>query len=148
MWPMQTQQLNNGSFLSGCAIEIVSIPDASISPYADELETRMAYSADIGRSLSSIFDVYKSFYAQTGNRLAIELIWYSDPVQFQTYAAKIRLILLFRAITSNRQDSERIVSHAADTLSIMLEIDCYSFEPMDMPAFQKVLQSVNYETRQ
>lgn len=148
MWPMQTQQLNNGSFLSGCAIEIVSIPDASISPYADELETRMAYSADIGRSLSSIFDVYKSFYAQTGNRLAIELIWYSDPVQFQTYAAKIRLILLFRAITSNRQDSERIVSHAADTLSIMLEIDRYSFEPMDMPAFQKVLQSVNYETRQ
>ena len=76
MWPMQTQQLNNGSFLSGCAIEIVSIPDASISPYADELETRMAYSADIGRSLSSIFDVYKSFYAQTGNRLAIELIWF------------------------------------------------------------------------
>jgi len=147
-WPVQTLQLSNGSYLSACAIEIVSIPDISISPYDTEPETRAAYSADIGRSLTSIFDIYKSFCAQTGNQLAIELLWYSDPVQHQTYAAKIRLVYLIRVLSNNKQDSEKIVLQAADTISIMLEIDRYTFESLDMLSFQSLLWAVNYESSQ
>lgn len=147
-WQVQTLQLQNGSFLSVCAIEINAIPDVSISPYADEAETRAAFSADIERSLSSIFDIYKSFSTQAENKLAVELLWYSEPVQHQTYAAKIRLFFLLRVLSPSKQSSEKMVCQVADTVSIMLEVDRFSFEAVDMPTFQALLRTVNFETRQ
>jgi len=146
---LQTNKLNNGSFLTSCVIEVVAIPDASITAYAVEDDVRNAYASDLIRTISSIADIYKSYSTSPqANNVAVELLWIATPTEHQTYAAKIRLFLFLRSIASNQKTSELMVEHIADAFAILLETDRYSFDEIDYPSLQSLLREVSYESKQ
>ncbi len=143
-----TERLNNGAVLSTCVVEIVSIPDVSITPFSTEQEARSAYASDLARTLSSVFDIYKTNSSTASDCVAAELLWVSSPIEHQTYAAKIRLFLLMRSIASDKTQSETIVSQAMNAFSIMLEIDKYSTADVSYDELKAILRGVSFESRQ
>lgn len=85
-------ELANNDVICLRAIEINTIPDLSITNYKSEEEIRKAYSELMKRTLSEVFQFYKSqFNHESFPDIALELLWVTEPVINQTYAARIRL---------------------------------------------------------
>ena len=145
---IHTELLSNGTMLSMTSIEIMSIPDVTITSFDTEQDARKAYASDLTRTLSSVYDIYKASTQNASNNLAIELVWVSVPVEYQTYAAQIRLIVLMRGVSTDKSQSETLVSQATNAIAIMLEIDKYSFIDIGYDNFQNILQKVNFESKQ
>ena len=83
------------------AVEINSIPDLSITIYKSEEEARKAHNDLIKRALGEAYQVYKSELSNDGTSdIAIELLWVTQPVKNQTYAAQVKMFILFRCVCS------------------------------------------------
>ncbi len=144
---VHTITLNNGSNISICVFEIVSIPDISITAYSSENDAKNAYASDMVRTLSSIADIQKSFITQT-NSVAVELLWYAEPTEHQTYDAKIRLFVLLRGMGNNQQITSTMIEHIADAFSILLETDRFSFIEIDYQNISSILQASSFDSKQ
>jgi len=102
---MKFNYIDSGEVCALQAIEITSIPDISI--LLESADTNINSAEYINRAknnfsnlLNEIFLAFKgSFnYELLMQDIALELIWYAEPVMNQTYQAKVRLFLVLRAI--------------------------------------------------
>lgn len=144
VWTLQQQ---NGAYLSVTAMEILSIPDCTITAYASEQEAKEAYLADMARSIVGLADIGRTCSTSTTANIAIELMWVAVPVQNQTYEAKIRLVICFRSMCGNKLAAEAAVKQISDAFSILLEVDRYSFAAVSSEDFLKLINGNNYDVK-
>lgn len=143
-----TKHIPSGEYLSYTALEIQSIPDITITNSTDEQEVQSDNALRLAQVMGSIFDVYKSQATHSSCDLAIEFMWLSVPVTNQTYAARIRLIILFRSIATDRATSESITMRAANAYAGILELEKYSIVELANDEFNEALESANFDVKQ
>ncbi|NLX82432.1 MAG: ATP-binding protein [Clostridiales bacterium] len=141
-----TTRLQNEKFLSMCAIEILSIPSFAITAYENEQDANAAYLSDMIRSLATIADIGRLGKNATQSDIVAELLWTAVPVQNQTYRAKIRLVICFRSMGAAQQLTEKTVTQAADAMSILLEIDRYTYAAINPDTFAGIIRENSYES--
>ena len=142
-----SSQIGSGEFLAYSAIEIVSIPDASITHYSDEQEALASNAMMLSQTLASAFDVYKTQLSSANCDVAIELIWLSTPVSNQTHAASIRLVMLFRSIAAQKTASESIVQRISGIMFNTLEIESFTIKSLSDTELLEIIAKSNMESR-
>lgn len=102
---MKFDYIGSGEISALQAIEITSIPDISILvENADSVVDSSEYVTKVKNSfaglLNECFIAFKSSFRREVlmQDISLELFWYAEPVQHQTYQAKIRTFLILRAI--------------------------------------------------
>ena len=139
-------ELANNDVICLCAIEINTIPDLSITNYKSEEEIRKAYSELMKRTFSEVFQFYKSqFSHENFSDIALELLWVTEPVVNQTYAAHIRLFLLFRCVANTNQLGKDILVRITNVFCNTLEVNKYGFTPVNFSEVNSVLEQLNSE---
>lgn len=125
------------------AIEINSIPDLSITIYKTEEEARKAHNDLIKRALGEVYQVYKSEFSKDGaSDIAIELLWVTHPVKNQTYAAHVRMFILFRCVSANRSMGTNVLTNITNIFSNILQVGKYKTTPVDFADVRSILDNV------
>lgn len=102
---MLFNHISSGEICALQAIEITSVPDISIM--IDNANTTVDVADYINRSrcgfsnmLSELFFAFKEFYDESilMQDVSAEIMWYSEPVAYQTFQSKIKLFFVVRAI--------------------------------------------------
>lgn len=139
-------ELASNDVICLCTIEINTIPDLTIANYKSEEEIRKAYSEMMKRTLSEVFQVYKSqFSYESSPDIALELLWVTEPVTNQTYAAHIRLFLLFRCVARTNQAGKHILDRITNVFCNTLEVNKYGFSYVDYSEVNSVLNRLYSE---
>ena len=125
------------------AIEINSIPDLSITIYKTEEEARKAHNDLIKRALGEAYQVYKSELSNDGTSdIAIELLWVTQPVKNQTYAAQVKMFVLFRCVSANRSKGTDALTNITNIFSNILQVGKYKTAPVDFTEVSSVLDNI------
>jgi len=139
-------ELANNDVICLRAIEINTIPDLSITNYKSEEEIRKAYSELMKRTLGEVFQFYKSqFSHESSPDIALELLWLTEPVINQTYAARIRLFLLFRCVANTNQAGRDILNRITNVFCNTLEVNKYRFTSVSFSEVNSALKQINSE---
>ena len=139
-------ELANNDVICLRAIEINTIPDLSITNYKSEEEIRKAYSELMKRTLSEVFQFYKSqFNHESFPDIALELLWVTEPVINQTYAARIRLFFLFRCVANTNQAGKDVLNRITNVFCNTLELNKYGFTSVDFSEVNSALKQINSE---
>lgn len=139
-------ELANNDVICLRAIEVNTIPDLSITNYKSEEEIRKAYSELMKRTLGEVFQFYKSqFSHESSSDIALELLWVTEPVINQTYAARIRLFLLFRCVANTSQSGKDILSRIVNVFCNTLEVNKYGFTLVKFSEINSVLKRLDSE---
>lgn len=139
-------ELANNDVICLRAIEINTIPDLSITNYKSEEEIRKAYSELMKRTLSEVFQFYKSqFNHESFPDIALELLWVTEPVINQTYAARIRLFFLFRCVANTNQAGKDVLNRITNVFCNTLEVNKYGFTSVDFSEVNSALKQINSE---
>ena len=99
---IKTILLQNGEYAGICTLEITSIPHISIleSEYSNKTkeEILFKYKVDMQALISELYQNYK---LNDNNDISYELLWFTTPVENQTFKAKIKLFINVRAINKS-----------------------------------------------
>ncbi len=137
-------ELANNDVICLRAIEITTIPDLSITSFKSEEEIRQAYSKLLRRTLSEISQGYKAQINHgESSDVALELLWTTEPVVNQTYAARIRLFLLFRCVAHTKLDGTDRLNRTANIFCNTLEVNKYSYSSIGFNAVNTILNHTN-----
>lgn len=99
--------LTNGERIALAAIEITSVPHASVigdgTKAAEEIV--LQYKAEFSGLLNEVYQAYKAMSTTAGcsKDISMELLWKTTAVSNQPFHAGIRLFLILRAIDSGEQ---------------------------------------------
>lgn len=131
---MKFSYIDSGEICVMQAIEITSIPDISI--LLETADTNVSSVEYINRTknnfsnfLNEIFFAFKgSFdYSLLMQDISIEMMWFSDPIQHQTYQAKIRLFLVMRAIDRTKEAATQHINGLISICQSALIANKYSY---------------------
>ncbi len=133
-----------------CALEITSIPDASILIEGTDTSTDVnkyirQMRETFSRMLGELFFAFKEYFRSDliMQDISAEFFWYAEPVSHQTYEATVRIFLVLRAIADSRSKAEMLLMGMRSVCTNVLEINRYaSLEAEDV--YQKFYaQAVN-----
>lgn len=133
---MLTEELANGEIVLLDALEILSIPDASIVEVSNDstpqksqtLDTR--YTANFAVLLSELYQSYK--VGQTSiSDLSFEILWKTVSVKNQSYNANIKLYIILRCIGTNLADASTDIQEFKNIFSNALNHMKYEFKDME-----------------
>lgn len=143
-----TIQLGNGEYVALKAIEITSVPHFSIiSTRADNSESDilMKYKSDISGLLSEIYQVYKNISTNSGvsKDISVELLWLTDAVSNQTFAAKIKLIAVIRSIDNTAEAAMHSVDSVYKLICDSLRLQRYEYRTVDYSSLIDDVKKIN-----
>ena len=145
---LTSSRINSGEYLTCSAVEVVSIPDVSITHYGTEQEAILGHTLITSQTLASVFDIYKSQALSSGCDLSIELAWLSVPASNQTYSATIRLFIVLRSIAKEQEISEKLIQQSFSTITNLLELESYTYNEITDEEIHKAIQNINMDSRQ
>lgn len=137
-------ELAGGEALCLQVIEIKAVPDVSITVYSSENEAVAAQAESVCRALQEIFRIYKASHSSgLVNDISIETLWMTEPVVNQTYAARIRIFLLFRAISDSAELCQEVLGQTTAVFINTLESAKYDLDLITYEQLEKALGNVN-----
>lgn len=145
---ISTIELNDGGFISLDVIEIKSIPALAIlkNDYSDGTDIEEEYRRAFGTLLSEIHTNYKSIYVQNNSaEISTELLWTTEAVVNQPYKAKVRIFILNRAISGDKQSAENIVQRIQSTICENLKLLKFTYQYRTYDELSNVLGAIHNE---
>lgn len=142
-------ELSSGEFVAVKINELISIPSlaaikANFSPDADiENEYRLGF----GNLLSEVHQNYRNIILQnSGAELSVELLYVTEKVENQPYKAQIRIFVVSRAISGDKESSENIADRISASCSSALKLQGYGVKELDFSTLSHVLQKVQSDS--
>lgn len=143
-------ELNSGEYV-GCTIfEITSVPNVSIlnvsqSSSEQSLSIDILYKHDIAGLLSEVYQTYKSKRQVTGEGkdISLELLYLTEAVENQPYAANIRLFVIIRAIDGTTDEVAETVETVFRLCSSTLTIQKYECSNISYEDFSTVFAGIS-----
>ena len=145
MSSITTLELNSGEYIALDAIEVTAIPKLSVlkEDYSNDSDVEKEYRAAFGNLMSEIFQNYKSITVHNQNaEISSELLWITEPVANQPYKARIRLFVVSRAISADKDSAINIVERIGNTIYSALRLEKYSFKSVPYENLNSILQTV------
>ena len=115
---VSTKKIKSNEYVSMSAIEILTIPHVSIidgNLNVDECIEK--YKSDFVGALNEVYQLCK--YEKIED-VSIELLWMTEEAANQTYEARIRLFMIFRAINIDQGKAIAVVKKLTDTFKSIL----------------------------
>jgi hypothetical protein len=142
-----TVELQSGETLGLGAIEITSIPHASIlqKRYSVTPNIDAEYKQDMARLLSELFQSYKHNFIAGGcyKDIALELLWCTEEVKNQPYKANIKLYLIVRAIDDSVKAVENAISSFLRICRATLDLDKYEYRGISFGDLAPRIQNID-----
>ncbi len=143
---ISTESLTNGEQISLGCIEITTIPHSSIISDTETQETIVErYKIEFASLLNEVFQTYKSISISRGYSadISVELLWKTTPVQDQPYNANIRLFIIVRAISSQKESSERDVSTVIRLFESTLTLQKYEYTDVEYSTLHQMICTID-----
>ncbi len=143
---ISTESLTNGEKISLGCIEITTIPHSSIISGTETQETIVErYKIEFESLLNEVFQTYKSISLSRGYSadISVELLWKTTPVQDQPYNANIRLFIIVRAISSQKESSERDVSTVIRLFESTLTLQKYEYTDVEYSTLHQMICTID-----
>lgn len=138
---VSTKKIKSNEYVSMSAIEILTIPHVSIidgNLNVDECIEK--YKSDFVGALNEVYQLCK--YEKIED-VSIELLWKTEKAVNQTYEARIRLFMIFRAINIDRDKAIAVVKKLTDIFKSILKSEKYEIEEIDSDAINAVIGKID-----
>ena len=138
---VSTKKIKSNEYVSMSAIEILTIPHVSIidgNLNVDECIEK--YKSDFVGALNEVYQLCK--YEKIED-VSIELLWMTEEAANQTYEARIRLFMIFRAIDIDQDKAIAVVKKLTDTFKSILKSEKYEIEEIDSDAINAVIGKID-----
>lgn len=136
-----TKQIKSKEYVSLSVIEISSIPDISIIDRNISMDECVdKYKQDFVGVLNEAYQLCKY---ENIEDVSIELLWMTEEAANQTYEARIRLFMIFRAINIDRDKAIAVVKKLTDIFKSILKSEKYEIEEIDSDAINAVIGKID-----
>ena len=136
-------ELNSGEFIGVQVIELTRIPDISIlkNEYIQGTNIEEEYRNVFGALLTEIHLTYMEFQNRDAlTEVSLEFLWITEPVVNQPFKANIRLFLILRSLSHEKDIVVEEINRMVGACSSSLKLHKYSFE---LRTYESVVQVVS-----
>lgn len=136
-------ELNRGEFIGIQIVELTKIPDISIlkNEYIQGTNIEEEYRNDFGALLTEIHQTYMEFQNRDAmTEVSLEFLWVTEPAVNQPFKANIRLFLILRALSHDKDIVVEEINRIVGACSSSLKLHKYSFE---LRTYESVVQVVS-----
>lgn len=135
---VEFQELADGGWTGVAALEVTTIPDASVfgdvgsvggEAWADEQVQRGK--RDFANWLGEYWQWNAERMRTAGTESCIELLWTTAAVENQAYRAAIRLFFFFRAMGRTKESVEETLRGCSRSLESALAMGKYEYRPLE-----------------
>lgn len=140
---IRTLELNTGEFVGIGALEITLIPTLLIlkDSYAVGTDIENEYRQGFSNLLTELYQSYRRFSSQNENaEISVELLWITEPVENQTFKARINLYIVLRSIAKDQKYAILMVERLISSCESMLKMYQYGLKQID-PGF--LIEKIN-----
>ncbi|WP_455543705.1 ATP-binding protein [Intestinibacter sp.] len=145
---ISTIELNGGEYIALGILEIESIPSLAVlkKDYSEGVDIEQEYKKSFGNLLTEIYSNYKIIYTQNNSvEISSEILWITEPVENQPYKAKVRLFILNRAISGDKESAENIVQRINTTTCENLKLQKFTYKERSFKEITGIIDSVHNE---
>ena len=140
------QELENGEFIGLASMEVVAVPDASILAVGGEPEEAVVEAQR--RAGEVLLAEVSQLHRQGGaaQDVGVEILWKTEPVANQAYAARIRLFVTVRVIARSCREAEAAAGDYVRVLGADLRQRQYALADLDEATYREVLEGIATES--
>lgn len=144
MLHISTVALAGGERVGLCAVEITAVPHVSVlqKRFSDTVNMDTEYKQDMARLLSEIFQNYKNT-TNGCDDVSFELLWSTQGVNNQPYAASIALHILVRAIGKDDSAIEDTISSLIRICKATLDFGKYEYRDVEFSELSSRIHKIN-----
>lgn len=144
---ISAEELYSGEAVALSALEIKSIPHVSIidSRHGIDSEIVEKYKEEMTGLLNEVHQIYKTSVYGSANPtdISVELLWLTEAVENQPFKAQIKMFIVTRAISGNRESASSSVKETMALISSTLALQKYDFEEVDYLYLAKKISGMN-----
>lgn len=137
-----TIELNNRDVLAANAVRITAIPSYN-SLVNGSLNAKECESMSKRQFVGLLSEVHQQYASNTENELSAEILWITEPVEHQPYAAKINMYFIARAIATRRKDAVSSCEMLLQKICSVLHMCKYDYEDIEFGTLLTAIKQVN-----
>lgn len=142
---MDYMELSSGEYIGLNVMEITTIPDISIvkDDYLNGADIENEYVHGFGNLATEIFQNYRNIVSQnSAAEIAVEILWTTEPVTDQPYKARIRMFVVTRAISGDKDSASAIVQHIHSSCESAFKLKKYGLTDISAGELNEIINSI------
>lgn len=144
---MEIRKIHSGESVAVDVLRVKSVPHISILSTAQsvsEQEIVEDYALDMKKMFGEIYQLYKEglLVSDDSGDISLELLWITEPIENQTYEAKIELYLIVRSINHDAGKATWVADKIIQTLKTALSGGKYDVDLVGFSAYCQAFSNV------
>jgi len=139
-----TTELGNSEVLAAKAVRITAIPSYK-SLANGSLNAKECEGVSKRQFVGLLSELYQQYISMSENELSAEILWITEPVMHQPYAANINLFFVARSIAARHRDAVSSCEMLLGKICSVLHMCKYDYEEIGFSELNSIVNGVKQE---